>query len=84
MDFEVTGAAERKEAVYSGLLKSAIESGKVIDFTVEGTSMAPFLRPGDTVILKDAYPPSLRIGDTCCWIFMISSAIELNLTVHHS
>lgn len=45
------------------VVRELLAAGETVELTIEGGSMAPFLRPGDVVTLALARPEALRPGD---------------------
>ncbi len=45
------------------LARQVFAAGQAVGFRIEGGSMRPFLRSGDTVLVKPAQAQDLRLGD---------------------
>jgi len=51
------------ERQFWSVLGGMLQSGKAVRFNPKGTSMGPFIRPGDTVTVKPCSFRDLKLGD---------------------
>ena len=64
----------REEAIHA--LKALLEAGREARIEIQGTSMEPFLRAGDLVLVQAVRPSELKLGD------LIAFLQDGNLIVH--